>query len=72
MFAEMDGAPRAARLLAAVLLGVLDDQSVILVEERHIRREILHEQGADLIVPLPAGYQAEANQQPSGVSIHHE
>ncbi len=68
----MEGASCAARLFAAMLLGVLDDQGVILVEELHIRGQVLHEEGADILVSFFSGDKAEAGQKPPGIGIHHE
>ena len=55
-----------------MLLGVLDDQRMILVEEFHVMGKILHEEGTDILVTLPPGDKAKAGQESSSVSIHHE
>jgi len=47
----MEVATLTARLLAAMLFAVLDDEGVILVEQRRIGGEVQHEQRPYFLVP---------------------
>ncbi len=40
----MERAPGAARLRAAMVLAMLDDEGVVFVEQRRIAREVIHEE----------------------------
>ena len=68
----MEGAAGAERPLAAVLLGVLDNEGVVLVEKLYIGGEVLHEEGAHLLVTLPAVDNTETGKEPFGVGVHNE
>ena len=63
---------RAILPARAFLLGVADDQGVVLLEMRDIGFEGFHKQLAQRFVGFAAVNQAEFQQQAAGVGVDHE